>query len=397
MKELLSSAARGRLESLIRKGYAILLGLLTIQLGVRQVSQREHLTFLSDIVLVALLLSVMAICVSAWVGRGNNLMLGIHGAVGLLAVVLIPAMTLETLYPSLALAGSGQHWIWTNVSVSAVSVAAIFGLRPPLWIYLSTLLISWQIVQTSVGVEARNFVGFLDALQDTFFVFFLVVGLAGMYSQVCSWASQVDQANSALLESSIDKYKVNAVEKEDQRINALIHDSVLHALLSATAAKTPKERQASVTLAMQASEKIRNVELSIAVLGNTTSNALFRSLRKLAKETSPLIKVSTYLAVSAFITNQAAQAITGAALQAMHNAIKHSKFTKLELKLNSPSNGLVTVHVIDNGRGFRPERVSRSRIGIRGSILTRMDLVGGLARIRSSAGNGTTVSLRWPK
>jgi signal transduction histidine kinase len=397
MKELLASAARGRLESLIKKGYAILLGLLTLQLGVRQVSQREHLTFLSDMVLVALFLSVAAVIVSAWVGRGNNLMLGIHGAVGLLAVVLIPAMTLATFYPGLALAGSGQHWIWANVSVSAVSVAIMFGLRPPFWIYLSTLLISWQIVQTAAGVEATNYVDFLDALQDTFFVFFLVVGLAGMYSQVCSWASQVDQANSALLASSIDKYKVNAVEKEDQRINALIHDSVLHALTFAIAAKTPKERQASVALAMWASEKIRNVEFSIAVSGNTTSNALFRSLRKLAEETSPLIKVSRYLAVSMFITDQAAQAITGAALQAMHNAIKHSEFTKLELKLNSPSNGLVTVHIIDNGRGFRPERVSRSRIGIRGSILTRMNLVGGLASIRSSAGNGTTVSLRWPK
>jgi len=382
---------------LIKKGYAILLGLLTLQLGVRQVSQREHLTFLSDMVLVALFLSVAAVIVSAWVGRGNNLMLGIHGAVGLLAVVLIPAMTLATFYPGLALAGSGQHWIWANVSVSAVSVAIMFGLRPPFWIYLSTLLISWQIVQTSLGVEATNFANFLDALQDTFFVFFLVVGLAGMYSQVCSWVSQVDQANSALQASSIDKYKVNAVEKEDQRINALIHDSVLHALTFAIAAETPKERQASVALAMWASEKIRNVEFSIALSGNTTSNALFRSLRKLAEETSPLIKVSRYLAVSMFITDQAAQAITGAALQAMHNAIKHSKFTKLELKLNSPSNGLVTVHIIDNGRGFRPERVSRSRIGIRGSILTRMNLVGGLASIRSSAGNGTTVSLRWPK
>ena len=397
MTELLASAARGRLESLIKKGYAILLGLLTLQLGVRQVSQREHLTFLSDMVLVALFLSVAAVIVSAWVGRGNNLMLGIHGAVGLLAVVLIPAMTLATFYPGLALAGSGQHWIWANVSVSAVSVAIMFGLRPPFWIYLSTLLISWQIVQTSLGVEATNFANFLDALQDTFYVFFLVVGLAGMYSQVCSWVSQVDQANSALQASSIDKYKVNAVEKEDQRINALIHDSVLHALTFAIAAKTPKERQASVALAMWASEKIRNVEFSIALSGNTTSNALFRSLRKLAEETSPLIKVSRYLAVSMFITDQAAQAITGAALQAMHNAIKHSKFTKLELKLNSPSNGLVTVHIIDNGRGFRPERVSRSRIGIRGSILTRMNLVGGLASIRSSAGNGTTVSLRWPK
>lgn len=394
MTVVLSSAASVQLEILIKRGYSVVLGVMTIQLWVRQVSQREQLNSLSDIVLVLLLLSVLGVIISAWLGRANNLMLGIHGAVGLLAVLLTPAMSLDTLLTVLAFPGSGFHWVWSTVTLSAISVAAIFELRPPFWIYLSILLIASQIVQTSSSLGTTNLLGSLQGLS---YVFFLVVAIAGMYSVVRYWSRGVDIANSVYLTSSIDRYKVDAVEKEDLRIDALIHDSVLHALLFAAAAKTPEERKASVTLARQASDKVRNFESSVRALGDTSSSSLFRSLSRAAQKISPGIKVSTYVVSSEFISNQAAQAITEASLQAIDNAIKHSNFTKLELKLNCPGAGLVTVHIIDNGRGFRPERVSKLRIGIRGSIVGRMDLVGGSARIKSIEGIGSTVSLRWPK
>jgi len=390
MTGVLSSAASGRLERLVRRLYGGVLGVLTIELWINQVSQREHFNSLSDIVLVALLLSVLAVSVSAWLVRGNNLMLGIHGALGLLAVLLIPAMSLGTL----SIIGHSHPWVWWTVGLSAMSVAIMSGLRPLFYIYLALLLLAWQIVRTSArGGDA----GFVSVLQDSFFVFFLAGGIAGLTSVVRSWAGEVDRTNSIYLASAIKRAKVDAIEREDQRINALIHDSVLHAFLSAAAAKTPEEQMASVTLASQAANKISNIESTVAVSGNTTPNALFRALGKAALKASPAIQVSTYVAGSESIPSQAAQAITEAALQAIENAIKHSRFTKLELKLNSPATGLVTVHVIDNGRGFSLKRVPRWRIGISGSIVTRMDLVGGVAKIKSSASTGTTVSLRWPK
>jgi signal transduction histidine kinase len=52
--------------------------------------------------------------------------------------------------------------------------------------------------------------------------------------------------------------------------------------------------------------------------------------------------------------------------------------------------------VVDDGRGFNPERLPKDRLGIRTSIEARMRLVGGVASVISKPGAGTTVELRWP-
>jgi signal transduction histidine kinase len=94
---------------------------------------------------------------------------------------------------------------------------------------------------------------------------------------------------------------------------------------------------------------------------------------------------------------EAAQAITEATLQAIENAERHAKCTDLELKLNSSEASAISIQIVDNGRGFRPDRVPRARLGIRGSIVMRMALVGGTAKITSILSVGTVVTLRWPE
>jgi hypothetical protein len=54
---------------------------------------------------------------------------------------------------------------------------------------------------------------------------------------------------------------------------------------------------------------------------------------------------------------------------------------------------LVTVH--DEGRGFSLGDIPRERRGIRSSIVSRMEGIGGHARILSSPGAGSTVELHW--
>ena len=49
----------------------------------------------------------------------------------------------------------------------------------------------------------------------------------------------------------------------------------------------------------------------------------------------------------------------------------------------------------DDGRGFDPERAPISRHGVSGSIIARMHDAQGQARIDSSPGAGTTVTLSW--
>jgi len=390
MTNRLEHAASGRLEVLTRRVYGLALAVLTLEAVIVQVSQRGYFNTLSEIVLVALLASVVAVNISAWAGRANNLMLGAHAAIGLFSVLLLPLMTAGEFTTS----AHTDPWVWWNVGLAVISVSIVFSIRKPFWLYLCVILSSWQIVHTS---ELGGGAEFLVSLQDVFFVFFFTVAIAGMLSMIRAWAATVDESNTAYLESAVERATVDAVEKEDQRINALIHDTVLNVFLLAASAKSPEQQRLSVELARDAAERVAEIEVTVGVSGNTTPNALFRSLRRAAVKACPEIRVFTYVAGSEPIPTVVGRAITEAALQALNNAEVHSKCTKIELKLNSPAAGLVTVHVIDNGRGFRPERVPRRRMGIRGSIMERMQNVGGLAKIKSGRLVGTVVTLRWPR
>lgn len=56
----------------------------------------------------------------------------------------------------------------------------------------------------------------------------------------------------------------------------------------------------------------------------------------------------------------------------------------------------VVVEVVDNGPGFSLSRLSPERMGLRGSVLARMEsLEGGGARVESEPGQGTRVILTW--
>jgi len=56
----------------------------------------------------------------------------------------------------------------------------------------------------------------------------------------------------------------------------------------------------------------------------------------------------------------------------------------------------IEVIVADDGRGFAARRVGLDRLGVRLSILQRVNSQpGGIATVRSARGHGTTVTLTW--
>jgi signal transduction histidine kinase len=76
--------------------------------------------------------------------------------------------------------------------------------------------------------------------------------------------------------------------------------------------------------------------------------------------------------------------------EALHNVAKHSRATRVEVKLEGCKNQL-TLSVKDNGQGFDAEKVRfESGLGIV-SMRERMRLVGGQIAIHSKMGQGTEV------
>ena len=385
-----STAARGKLENLTRKVFAGVIGALTLELWSKQVSQNLHFSGLADVIMGAVLLIVLAINVTAWLGRGNNVMLMIHGLLGLLSVLLVPIMTLDTF----ALSGFDTPWVWWYVGLASLSMAARCGLRASFLIYLSILLVAWTAIIMLEPIGGASFAG---ALQGSVYVALLSIGFAGLVTLIRNWADTVDEAHAGYLLSALETARVDAIEREDQRVSALLHDKVLHTFLFAAAANTPAERLASVSLAAEAVDSIEAIQTGAEPEGTTTPASLFLSIKKAALKLSPRIRVTMNSSGLDPIPMEAAWAITEAALQAIENSERHSNCTVLELKLNSPESAVISVQIVDNGRGFRPDRVPRARLGIRGSIVNRMALVGGTAKITSILSVGTVVTLRWPE
>jgi signal transduction histidine kinase len=385
-----STAARGKLENLTRKVFAGVIAAMTLELWSKQVSQNLHFSGLADVIMGAVLIIVLAINVTAWLERGNNVMLAIHGLLGLLSVLLVPIMTLDTF----ALSGFDTPWVWWYVGLASLSMAARCGLRASFLIYLSILLVAWTAITMFEPICGASFAG---TLQGSVYVALLSIGFAGLATLMRNWADSVDEAHAGYLLGAIETARIDAIEREDQRVSALLHDKVLHTFLFAAAANTPAERLASVSLAAEAVDSIEAIHKGAVPVGTTTPASLFLSIKQAALRLSPRIRVTMHATGLDPIPMEAAQAITEAALQAIENSERHSKCTVLELKLNSPEVSVISVQIVDNGRGFRPDRVPRARLGIRGSIVNRMALVGGTAKITSILSVGTVVTLRWPE
>ncbi|MBR22409.1 MAG: hypothetical protein RIC81_06335 [Microcella pacifica] len=92
--------------------------------------------------------------------------------------------------------------------------------------------------------------------------------------------------------------------------------------------------------------------------------------------------------------DDAAEAILGATAAALDNVVAHSGTSHADVTLGS-AEGLLTVMVVDGGRGFDPATVPADRLGLRESVVGRVERVGGSARVWSGA-TGTTVLLSVP-
>jgi signal transduction histidine kinase len=87
------------------------------------------------------------------------------------------------------------------------------------------------------------------------------------------------------------------------------------------------------------------------------------------------------------------EALVQAAREAMLNAARHGAgAVSVYLEV---TDGAAEVFVKDRGPGFDPEAVPADRLGVRESIVGRMDRHGGTATINSSQ-DGTEVRLRLP-
>jgi signal transduction histidine kinase/phage shock protein PspC (stress-responsive transcriptional regulator) len=183
--------------------------------------------------------------------------------------------------------------------------------------------------------------------------------------------------------------RIRSQERAD--IAAHLHDSVLQTLaLIQRNAESPRE----VARLARGQER----ELRTLLYGRRdASGQLDAELRAAAGEVEDAYAISIDAVVvgDAPLTEDLAAAVA-AAREAMVNAAKHSGTTSVSLYVEVEADA-VSIFVKDRGVGFDAATVADDRQGVRGSIVGRVERHGGTAKVTSTPGAGTEVTIRMPR
>lgn len=191
------------------------------------------------------------------------------------------------------------------------------------------------------------------------------------------------RTNRALADSRAEQ----AREAERADIAAHLHDSVLQTLALI-------QRQAGDPKAVASLARRQERELRAWLYGEQPGPETFRAAlveagAEIEDERGVPIEV---VCVGDAENTPGLEATLRAAREAMMNASKHSGADKIDVYAEvGPET--VEVFVRDRGRGFDPEQIGEDRMGVKRSIVERMERYGGRAVIRTAPGEGTEVRL----
>lgn len=377
-----------RMISLIAALGSLVLGLqaLAAALGSAAPQSSWHLPLVL-LAFVPLALMLVA-CVT---GRAVAMLSGVFAVSYLIVLAVWPVATAGTVADPLR-----PPWIWYLVSVATVAGVLAFPLLLQVaWTVLVPLL--FGVVHLVGGGISRD--SWFTVVLDVSFALVIggvIVVLAWMLRSV---AGGVDEAQSHAVDSYTRAAAADAQERERVAVAALMHDSVLAALIAAERATTPRERDLAVAMAREALTRLANTEQ-----GSEEGSDHPRPVESLAVEIEraaadlgvELVVDSEFEAQTPPLPGRVARALVLAATQAVANAIQHADARGLAVTLRSRAEPMaVWIAVSDEGRGFDIDAVPDDRLGIRGSIIARIAAVGGTAQLIAAA-HGTTVRLEWP-
>ncbi|WP_436701608.1 ATP-binding protein [Nocardioides sp. BYT-33-1] len=177
--------------------------------------------------------------------------------------------------------------------------------------------------------------------------------------------------------------RVRTQERAD--VAAHLHDSVLQTLAliqknPADAARLARAQERDLRAWLYAGESMDEATVASA-------------LRAAAAEIEDAYGLTVdVVAVGDCDYDETARPIVQAAREATTNAAKHAGVPRVDVYAEITDTG-IDVFVRDRGAGFDPEATPEDRLGVRRSIIDRMERHGGRAEVRSAPGEGTEVRL----
>ena len=203
----------------------------------------------------------------------------------------------------------------------------------------------------------------------------------------------------AKLES--DTRRMALEDQFEQRAAAIVHDTVLNDLSVVmnslgTLDDRARERLRMDVATLADSSWLRESapEQAISSPDARVRNAMI-SLVTQFQWRGLTVDVAQDTEMPVLLSQEAESLMMGAVAACLENVLQHAGTSHAELVFSTQP-GLVTAMVVDNGVGFDPESVAADRLGIRTSIIHRIESLGGTVRIWSTQGKGTSVLLSVP-
>ncbi|WP_420176792.1 sensor histidine kinase [Luteococcus sp. OSA5] len=198
-----------------------------------------------------------------------------------------------------------------------------------------------------------------------------------------------DQQKAAVVK---DRAQVRLAEQQAQvrarrETARLLHDHVLHAL---HALNSPSRTIDDDMVRLECRDAVEALALPQRRSESVQVEDLLRHDAALVRSGAQLLGRSDP------IPTAAAESLTAAAHEALRNVIRHSGARNCQVVV-SQQGPQCRVSILDDGEGFDPRTLPDGRLGVRRSVVQRLDDIGGQAQVRSAPGQGTEVVLSWPR
>ncbi|MGX1701246.1 sensor histidine kinase [Microbacterium sp. NPDC055357] len=380
---------RQRVERIISVSSGVGSLILGAQAAVTALGQRTELGSWQVPLLVVVFAPLLFMIVACLVGRGVRVSAGVFAIVYVAMLAMWPLATTDS-----TLAPTEAPWIWYLVNIATLAAVLAFSLPLQLvWTALAPLLFGFvRLVQG----EFRPDVWAAVAI-DVSFALILGGVLLSLGWVLRSIAVGVDDARGKAVESYARAAAANAAEQERVAVAALMHDSVLAALIAAERADGPRARTLAAAMAREALTRLANAEQDAREGSDAPqdSASLADDIEVAAREVGVQFAVQRSVVADApSVPGRVARALVLATTQAIANAVQHAGGVGLTVTVDGTPERIRIV-VRDAGEGFDMAGVPDDRLGIRGSIIARVAAVGGTAQLESSRA-GTVVVLDWP-
>ncbi|MFB4305802.1 PspC domain-containing protein [Actinomadura sp. GTD37] len=247
--------------------------------------------------------------------------------------------------------------------------------------WLRSLLGLLLVVGGIGGVVVQN----VEAAQARSVIIAMLIILTGVAVIVTPWVVRLWQ--------DLDAERHERIRSQERaELAAHIHDSVLHTL-------TLIQRNAHDTREVQrlARSQERTLRTWLYQPRADPDRTFAAAIREAAGEVEDDHGVPIEIVcVGDTALDERLDAALQAAREAMVNAAKYAEAPSVSVYAEV-ADGEIEIFVRDRGKGFDLDQVPADRMGVRGSIIGRMERNGGKATVRTAPGEGTEVRLEIKK